>query len=220
MPLANSLARGYVQRRFTVLFSVLLLTIAGHGLVGRLLPVANPLEWLLGLSLVAVVLSVRRGRLRWVLYAAVTSVIGMRLVPPVLGLPAPVFVGEALFALVCLLTAGVAVRRALASGPVDSEHIFAALDAYLLAGLAFGAGYWLLESALPGSFSVGPAGAFTPAQAVYFSFVTQATLGYGEIVPIREHAQGVVIVQAIGGQMYLAVLVARLVSLYSAQGKG
>ena len=39
-------------------------------------------------------------------------------------------------------------------------------------------------------------------------------------VPIREHAQGVVIAQRVGGQMYLAVLVARLVSLYSAQETG
>ena len=51
------------------------------------------------------------------------------------------------------------------------------------------------------------------------SFVIQATIGFGDIVPIREHAQGVVVAQGIGGQMYLAVLVARLVSLYSAQEK-
>jgi len=104
------------------------------------------------------------------------------------------------------------VRRALASGPVDAEHISAALDAYLLVGIAFGAGYWLLEAAVPGSFSLGAGGALTPQRAVYFSFVTQATLGYGDIVPIGEHAEGVVIVQGVGGQMYLAVLVARLVS--------
>lgn len=97
-----------------------------------------------------------------------------------------------------------AVRRALASGPVDAEHISAALDAYLLVGIAFGAGYWLLEAAVPGSFSLGAGGALAPQRAVYFSFVTQATLGYGDIVPIGEHAEGVVIVQGVGGQMYLA----------------
>ena len=70
---------------------------------------------------------------------------------------------------------------------------------------------------MPGSFSLGADLPLTPPRAVYFSFVTQATLGYGDIAPISEHAQGVVIVQGVGGQMYLAVLVARLVSLYSAQ---
>ena len=217
MGFAGSLGRRYVQRRFTVLFAALLLTISGHALVGSLLPIANPLDWLLGLSLVAVVLSVRRGRLRWILYGVALGFFGGRLAQPMLDHPAPALVSQTLFALACLLTAGVAVRRALAAGPVDGEHIFAALDAYLLVGIAFGVGYWLLETALPGSFS--SAAALTVPRAIYFSFVTQATLGYGDIVPIREHAQGVVVAQGVGGQMYLAVLVARLVSLYSAQGK-
>jgi len=219
MGFACSLARRYVRRRFTVLFAALLLTISGHALVGRVLPVANPLDWLLGLSLVAVVLSVRQGRLRWVLYGAAVGAVGARLLQPMLDHPAPAFVGQSLFALACLLTSGVSMRRALAAGPVDGEHIFAALDAYLLVGIAFGVGYWLLETALPGSFSSGSAGALTTPRAIYFSFVTQATLGYGDIAPIREEAQGIVVAQAVGGQMYLAVLVARLVSLYSAQGK-
>ena len=216
MGFARSLGRRYVERRFTVLFAVLMLTISGHALVGSLLPVANPLEWLLALSLVAVVLSVGRGSLRWILYAATVTLIGARLVQPMVDHSAPTFVSQSLFALVCLLTAAVAVRRALGAGPVDGEHIFAALDAYLLAGIAFGVGYWMLETVVPGSFSSPEA--LTAPRAIYFSFVTQATLGYGDIVPVSEHAQGVVVAQGMGGQMYLAVLIARLVSLYAAQG--
>jgi hypothetical protein len=215
MGFARSLGRRYAERRFIVLFAVLLLTISGHALVGSLLPVANPLNWLLGLSLVAVVLSVRRGTLRWILYGSAVGFVGARLAELMLDHPAPAFVSQTLFALACLLTAGMAVRRALSAGPVDGEHIFAALDAYLLVGIAFGVGYWLLETALPGSFS--SAAPLTAPRAIYFSFVTQATLGYGDIVPIGEHAQGVVVAQGVGGQMYLAVLVARLVSLYAAQ---
>jgi len=192
------------------------MTISAHAFVGSLLPVANPLEWLLALSLVAVVLSVRRGWLRWILYAATVGFVGARLAQPMLDHPGPVFVSQSLFALACLLTAGVAVRRALGAGPVYGEHIFAALDAYLLVGLAFGVGYWMLETALPGFFS--SAEALTAPRAIYFSFVTQATLGYGDMVPVSEHAQGVVVAQGMGGQMYLAVLIARLVSLYAAQG--
>jgi hypothetical protein len=44
--------------------------------------------------------------------------------------------------------------------------------------------------------------------------VTQATLGYGDVVPARDVARGLAIVQAIAGQLYLAVMVARPVSLY------
>lgn len=204
------------ERRFTVLFAVLMVTISGHALVGSLLPIANPLEWLLGLSLIAVVLTVRRGRLRWILYAATGVLVVARLAQPMLDHSAPTFISQSMFAVACLLTAGVAVRRALAAGPVDGEHIFAALDAYLLVGIAFGIGYWMLETALPGSFS--SAQPLTAPRAIYFSFVTQATLGYGDIAPVSEHAQGVVVAQGMGGQMYLAVLIARLVSLYAAQG--
>ena len=217
MGLARSLARGYLDHRFTVLFLVLLLAIAGHAPIGRLVPEANPLEWLLGLSLAAVVLSAWRGGLRWILGALALGFVGARLLDPLIDHPAPLFVGQSAVGLACLLAAGTAVRRALAAGPVDAEHISAALDAYLLVGLAFGFGYWLLEAALPGSLSSTSGTPLTPPRAVYFSFVSQATVGYGDIVPMSEIAQGFTIVQGVGGQMYLAVLVARLVSLFSAQ---
>jgi hypothetical protein len=55
--------------------------------------------------------------------------------------------------------------------------------------------------------------------AIYYSFVTLATLGYGDIVPRSEVARGLTIMEAVAGQLYLAVLVARLVSLY-VSGKG
>jgi hypothetical protein len=218
MALVRSLARSYARYRFTILFATLLLAIAGHGPMARLLPVANPLDWLLALSLLAVVLSARHGRLRWVLDGLALGFVAARLAQPLLDHPAPFHLSQGFLALACLLAVGAAVRRAATAGPVDAEHIFAALDAYMLAAIAFGVGYWLIEAALPGSFAPGTAGAFTPPRAIYFSFVTQATLGYGDIVPLREEAQGVVIVQAVGGQIYLAVLVARLVSLYSGQG--
>lgn len=220
MGLARSLARFYGRHCFTILFGVLLLAIAGHGFVASLLPVANPLEWLLGASLVAVVFTAPPGRLRWLLGASTVAAIATRVAQELVDHPGPTLVTLSLMAITCLLAAGVAVRRSLASGPVNVEHICGALDAYLLAGLAFGAGYWLMETVLPGSFSSASGARFTPARAFYFSFVTQSTLGFGDIVPVTQQAQGVVISQGIGGQMYLAVLVARLVSLYSAQGRG
>ena len=53
------------------------------------------------------------------------------------------------------------------------------------------------------------------ARAVYYSFVTIATLGYGDIVPASHPARGLAILEAVSGQMYLAVLIARLVALYA-----
>jgi hypothetical protein len=51
--------------------------------------------------------------------------------------------------------------------------------------------------------------------------VTLTTLGYGDIVPRSEAARGLAIMEAVAGQLYLAVLIARLVSLYvSEEDKG
>jgi hypothetical protein len=211
---ARSLARHYVRRRFRVLFAVLFLAIAGHGLLGLVLPVAHLMEWLLAISLVAAVFSVRIPWLRWLIGGLVVSAAAARMQQ---GLLHPL-TSEALVALACLLAAGVALYRALEPGPVDAERVFAALDAYLLLGIAFGAVYWIMHHELPGSFAFAfGEDTLTPARAIYFSIVVQSTLGFGDIVPIGEPAQGVVMAQGMGGQIYLVVLVARLVSLYAAQ---
>jgi voltage-gated potassium channel Kch len=72
----------------------------------------------------------------------------------------------------------------------------------------------VLEENWPGSFAA--AGDFSRMTAIYFSFVTLSTLGYGDILPRSDVARGLAIVEGIGGQLFLAVLVARLVSLYAA----
>ena len=108
------------------------------------------------------------------------------------------------------------LRSALRATSIESEHIYAALSAYLLAGLSFGVLYWALELGLPGSlyYGGGAIDRFSEADGIYFSFVTLATLGYGDFVPKSEVARGLVILEAVLGQLYLGVMVARLVSLY------
>ena len=54
---------------------------------------------------------------------------------------------------------------------------------------------------------------------IYFSFITQTTVGYGDILPRSDLARGLAMVQAVTGQLYLAVMVARLVGLYMAGQK-
>jgi hypothetical protein len=49
---------------------------------------------------------------------------------------------------------------------------------------------------------------------IYFSYVTLATLGYGDITPISAYARSSAILEAVAGPMYIAVLIARLVGLY------
>ena len=109
--------------------------------------------------------------------------------------------------------AATALSFAMRARQVDSEHIYAALSAYLLVGVFFGLFYWVLEEIAPGTFNAGPG--FSRMSAIYFSFVTLATLGYGDIVPRSDVARGLAILEGVGGQLFLAVLVARLLSMYS-----
>jgi hypothetical protein len=53
-------------------------------------------------------------------------------------------------------------------------------------------------------------------QALYFSFITLNTIGHGDIVPVSKLARMLAIVEAVAGMFYVTLLIARLVSLYSA----
>jgi Ion channel len=110
-----------------------------------------------------------------------------------------------------------ALRFALSGSTITREHIYAALNAYVLAGVFAGAFYSVMEWTWPGSFAIlgqSAQGQLPLSTAAYFSFVTLATLGYGDVVPVSEAARSLVVFEAIAGQLYLAVTVARLVSLY------
>ena len=120
-----------------------------------------------------------------------------------------------MWTLIGLFAAAAALRFAMRATLVDAEHLYAALSAYLLAGIFFGLFYWVLQQIWPGTFAV--TGDFSRMSAIYFSFVTIATLGYGDIVPRSDVARGLAIVEGVGGQLFLAVMVARLVSLYCAR---
>jgi voltage-gated potassium channel Kch len=118
------------------------------------------------------------------------------------------------------VTAAAALRFAMRSTQVDAEHLYAALSVYLLAGIFFGVLYHAVDHGWPGSFSVaGTAGDFGLFDGIYFSFVTLATLGYGDVVPVSEVARGIAIIEAVAGQLFLAVMIARLVGSY-VQTKG
>jgi hypothetical protein len=132
--------------------------------------------------------------------------------------------GLAIWTVVALIAAVVALRYSLRTTAISSEHLYAALSAYVLVGIFCGVFYFVLERAWPNS--LGAAGESVPGNfsltsGIYFSFITLATLGYGDIVPKSEIARGLAIVEAVTGQLYLAVMVARLVSLYGpGAGKG
>ena len=116
------------------------------------------------------------------------------------------------------------LRHLLSPGEVTAEKIYAALCVYLLLGLLWACGYAALELLRPGSLQVEGvdlAARFGEreqmfSQCLYYSFVTLTTLGYGDVRPATPPAQSLAYVEALTGQLYLAVLVARLVALHIA----
>jgi len=108
------------------------------------------------------------------------------------------------------------------SKQVDLELISAALCLYLLLAMLWASLFTLLEGFMPGSFAgSGLAQAETLREYHqyfnYFSFVTITTLGYGDITPQTPLAMTLCQVEAILGQFFIAVLVARLVGIQIAQ---
>ncbi len=104
---------------------------------------------------------------------------------------------------------------------VSRDTISAALIGYLLIMLLWSDLYYLLELNYPDSFTVGHEAIFSDAGVLrYFSFVTITTLGYGDISPVSLQARNLAVFEAFVGQMYLAVLIARLVGVHAAQEQG
>lgn len=105
------------------------------------------------------------------------------------------------------------LRFALQSGRVDAAKVDAAVCVYLLIGVIWQYFYILTDRLIPGSFGGGQLGY---GDFLYFSFITLSTLGYGDITPLNGPAQALAYTEAILGQLYLTILVARLVGLYIA----
>jgi hypothetical protein len=205
----------YRRHRFAGLFVSLLVTLGAGSTLATLVPTYNPLQLLLALNLLAAIASfAHEGNMRLPLSLGIAYIVFRGLLAT-LGIPGMLAVSEALWVTTIVLATAVALRHAFGRGPVDRERIFAALDAYLLAGLLFGVVYLTLDQVWPASFGGATSRKFDIPDAIYFSFVTIATLGYGDVIPVSPPARGLAIVEGVSGQMYLAVLVARLVSLYA-----
>lgn len=130
------------------------------------------------------------------------------------GLLAP---GNFLISAFAVTTLVMILRYVLTQRRVNSNVIFAAVSVYLLMGIVFATVFtWVAY--------VDPA-AFEPAQDVktgdsalfYYSFVTLTTLGFGDISPVTEGARALTVIEALLGQVYLVVLIARLVAMHIAR---
>ena len=116
------------------------------------------------------------------------------------------------------------IKNIFSNDAVTIDTISESLCAYLLLGFAFASIYGLLDTILPGSFLSSINGqiiSFSSEDAglnrIYFSFITLLTVGYGDIVPNLPAAKLVTIIEGFFGQVYLVVLIARLVGMHVSQ---
>jgi hypothetical protein len=107
---------------------------------------------------------------------------------------------------------------------VTIDTILGAVVTYLLAAVAFTLVFEIVELLQPGSFSGLPAEARSHrtelgSSMLYFSFVCITTMGYGDIVPLSDIARPLAVLEGVFGQLYLAVMIARLVGLHIASSR-
>jgi len=119
--------------------------------------------------------------------------------------------------LMLLVYCGVVILHSLLTVErVFINEIIGTFNIYLVMGFTWAYIYGLVELSSPGSFQFPESGAIESVgmRFFYFSFITLTTVGFGDTVPIRPTAEMLVILEAIIGQFYVAVVVAYLVSMY------
>jgi hypothetical protein len=135
----------------------------------------------------------------------------------------PIFVAHCLLGSTFFwLVGGVIVFVVVTTRTVTHDSIFGAICAFLAFGLAWALAYWAIYAILPEAFkfpgaeATGVGDELPPAsefsQAIYYSFVTMTTLGYGDITPVHRIARTLSWLQSVVGQFYVAVVIAWLVS--------
>jgi amino acid transporter len=115
------------------------------------------------------------------------------------------------------------LRALLRQKQITSETISMSVSVYLLIGFTWGLFYIVLFQLQPNSFSFpsAPPSSATEVLPVllYFSLTTLSTIGFGDIVPLTLQVRYAAVTEGIMGQFYIAILVARLVSLQMSQSE-
>ena len=214
----HSLLSAYGRRRFAILFFSIVLTLVGNSVLDAVGLDLDLLEAFLALNLLSAIMSGLVGGHWRTLVALAALFLILRVISAAFGNPLVLSASEAIWAVAALVACIATLHFVLRKGKVDSERIYAALSVCLLAGLVFGVAYHVMGGIRPGSLRMtsaegAPVAAVGLKTAIYFSFVTLATLGYGDVVPATPLAQSLATFEAVGAQLYVAVLIARLVSL-------
>jgi hypothetical protein len=203
--------------RYAYLLATLALLIIGRPFLpdfGRNLVIA-----MLALSLVtAAVTSAARQYQAWVGIALTAVIVLGYLMPQDSALFDAALVSPALGMVYWAVTAFLILRRILVrTDRITADTINGAICVYLLMGIGWSHAYALLDAVHPGSFELGGAALAASTHSferfIGFSFITLTTVGYGNVIPLTPQSEALAIAEAVTGQLYLAVLVARFVAM-------
>ena len=126
--------------------------------------------------------------------------------------------GDIAAAVLAVVSMVVLMRFILIQRRVSLDLVFAAVAAYILVGLIFGIVYTQISVHWPDVFTPPqPVRADGDSSLFYFSFVVMTTLGFGDISPVNDAVRALTVLQALFGQVFLVVLISRLVGVQIAQ---
>jgi hypothetical protein len=220
-----------LQHRFAVLLCALVLLLAGTPLVhgfrpeapSRMVDLVIPVLFAVLLLSAVVAVSRTHATRTLALLLAVPTVI-LQALPTWIAGEGLVVASHCLSVLFLGYVIILVLKYLFVGQRVTADMICASLCVYLLLGVLYALAYSMLYSLDPDSFIFAFAeddktevirfGGRRTLIPIYYSFVTMSTLGYGDIVPTSSVARMCAALQAVVGQLYLAVLVARLVGLH------
>lgn len=136
----------------------------------------------------------------------------------------PVFVDFCLALVFLVLLNLLILAQMFREGPTTSHRIMGAVAGYLLLGLTWSLIYYAIALQIPGAFQGLETVMEGDKEALrvhfqYFSFSVLTTVGFGDIVPVDPIARMLVVLEGVAGQLFPAILIARLVSLHVQSGQ-
>jgi hypothetical protein len=220
-PIIDRMLDPSMSIRFKFLFAALLLTLAAPVLLpDRAVEyVVPPLFTVLTLTALVTVAEKRATLIVGLLLAAPALI--SHWLPPI---GQPSLTGEISGDLFLIWVTWAILARILRAERVTTEVLFAVASVYLLLALIWALGYGIADMLQPGTLwypeaLLGP-GEDPSVRGIYsyFSFVTLTTLGYGDISPVTDVGRMLAMLEATLGQLFLVIVVARLVGMHTAQG--
>lgn len=150
----------------------------------------------------------------WVRIILITLLVVLMLIGSDFFMPSVelVVIDDAVTIVYCVMLGGVVLLRTFSDGPVTVHRIQGAVVVYLLVSLVFALAYHSIYL-LYGTEAYKGLASADRKEFMYFSLTTLTTVGYGDISPALPFNRALANLEALIGQLYPAILIARLVSM-------